>query len=351
MRVRDDKKELRKVRFRDRDFRKAKGTLMRRICVMVAHKDGAIAVRDSKGSFKEDTHLQREGVGCLRQGREGRRVRSVTQVPQPPQVRGKRNSASLYIYMEKKLKIRLSKKFSLYGKFNGSFNKPLFIVIHGLPGNMDEEFYRSAVRWFEKRGFSTFRFNLYDYRKDARQLMDCTLKLHGSDLDAVVRYFRKRGVEKIFVAGHSFGGLTIFSSRRQDFDGVALWDPSYKISFKKTAYGFSDGKYVKEINGYLMRWGVSVIIGKAMVEEVDSFPWDSISRNFKSPFKIIIAGRGLLRGSKKYLNNAIVEKDLTTIKGATHYFNDREGMQEKVFKISEEWFKKFMKINRKNLVI
>ena len=53
MGVPDDKKELRKVRFRDRDFRKAKGTLMRRICVMVAHKDGAIAVRDSKDSSKK----------------------------------------------------------------------------------------------------------------------------------------------------------------------------------------------------------------------------------------------------------------------------------------------------------
>ena len=48
----DDKKELRKVKFNDDDFRKASGTLMRRICVMVAHKDGAIAVRDSKDASK-----------------------------------------------------------------------------------------------------------------------------------------------------------------------------------------------------------------------------------------------------------------------------------------------------------
>lgn len=50
---RDDKKELRKVRFHDKDFRKASGTLMRRICVMVAHKDGAIAVRDSKDASRK----------------------------------------------------------------------------------------------------------------------------------------------------------------------------------------------------------------------------------------------------------------------------------------------------------
>jgi len=49
----DDKKELRKVKFRDRDFKKPTSTLMRRICVMVAHKDSAIAVRDSKDASKK----------------------------------------------------------------------------------------------------------------------------------------------------------------------------------------------------------------------------------------------------------------------------------------------------------
>lgn len=49
----DDKGQLRKIKFKDSDFRKASGTLMRRICVMVAHKNGAIAVRDSKDASKK----------------------------------------------------------------------------------------------------------------------------------------------------------------------------------------------------------------------------------------------------------------------------------------------------------
>jgi hypothetical protein len=44
----DDKGGLRSVQFMDSDFRKATQTLMRRICVMVGYRDGAIAVRDSK---------------------------------------------------------------------------------------------------------------------------------------------------------------------------------------------------------------------------------------------------------------------------------------------------------------
>ena len=42
---------------------------------------------------------------------------------------------------------------------------------------------------------------------------------------------------------------------------------------------------------------------------------------------------------------AKTEKDLMTVKGATHYFNDKKGMQEKIFKASEKWFRKFMKVS------
>lgn len=249
--------------------------------------------------------------------------------------------------MEKNLKIRLSKKFSIHGKFDGSFNKPLFIIVHGFSGNMDEDFYYSAVRWFKNHGFSTFRFNFYSYQKDARQLINCTLKTHSADLDAIIRYFRKRGVKKIFIAGHSFGGLIIFLSRNQDFDGAVMWDPSYKISFKKTMRGFPSGKYIKGINGYLMKWGINLIIGKTMADEVDSLQWDLITRYFKVPFRIILAERGVLIGAKKYLNGAKVEKDLMIIKGATHYFNDENKIREKVFRASEKWFRKFIKIRKK----
>ena len=48
----DDKKHLRNVQFNDNDFHKAAGTLMRRVCVMAAHKDGVIGVRDSKDATR-----------------------------------------------------------------------------------------------------------------------------------------------------------------------------------------------------------------------------------------------------------------------------------------------------------
>ncbi|MSR84989.1 alpha/beta hydrolase [Candidatus Uhrbacteria bacterium] len=244
--------------------------------------------------------------------------------------------------MEKNLKIKLDKKFSLYGRLNGSLNKPLFIMVHGLPGDIYGSFYEKATSWFIQHGFASFRFNLYGWQKDARQLIDCTLKTHAADLDMVVRYFRKRGVKKICVAGHSFGGSTILLSPEQNFDAVALWDPSFDISFTKTKYGYPGGRYIKALNGYFMRWGTNVIIGKEMAKEADRLVWKHLTKNFYVPLKIIAADKGvLLPGARQYFKTAHPPKSLTVIKGATHHFDDRDDMQENVFKLSKNWFDKF----------
>ncbi|MDP3734304.1 MAG: DUF397 domain-containing protein [Nanoarchaeota archaeon] len=64
----DDKKQLRKIKFKDGDFHKASGTLMRRICVMVAHKNGAIAVRDSKDASKKTLIFNEKEWGVFTKG-------------------------------------------------------------------------------------------------------------------------------------------------------------------------------------------------------------------------------------------------------------------------------------------
>lgn len=245
--------------------------------------------------------------------------------------------------MEKNLKIKVSKNVAIYGKLLGSLDQPLIIVVHGLPCNMDDFFYASAARWFSKQGFASFRFNLYDWRPNARQLIDCTLKTHASDFDVVVRYFRRKGVKKICVAGHSYGGPTILLSKNKNFDAVALWDPSHESSFTKAYKAVPAGKYIRILNGYFMRWGVSVILGKDMVKEADALPWDGLTKNFDVPLLIIAAGKGVLvKGAKHYYKKATEPKSLEIIPGATHYFDDKEGMQEDVFKRSKNWFLKYL---------
>lgn len=242
--------------------------------------------------------------------------------------------------MEKKIRVNINKNTIIHGVLNGSLRKPLVIFVHGLPGNIREAFYERAALWFEKQGYASFRFNLYDWQKGARQLVETTLKTHAADLDAATRYFRKKGVKRIFVAGHSYGGPSILLSQEQDFDAAVLWDPSYDLSFSKKKHGFPGGTYVKQLNGWFMgNWGVNVILGHKMVEEADRLPWKNLTKFFHVPLKILSAGKGLLvRGAQQYFKNANEPKKLVIIKGATHYFNDHEGTEETVFSETKKWF-------------
>ena len=116
--------------------------------------------------------------------------------------------------MEKQIKIPIANKKYIYGTLRGSLKNPLLVFVHGFTGYKDEHIFFNGARFFEKKGFSTFRFDLYNWNKDARKLEECTLSLHGEDLDTVVKYLRKKGANKIFVAGHSFGGVTVLLSKK-----------------------------------------------------------------------------------------------------------------------------------------
>ena len=244
--------------------------------------------------------------------------------------------------MEKQYNVWLDKKHIAYGKLAGSKKKPLVIVVHGLPCTINEGFYERACQWFDGHGYATYRFGLYDWHADARQLVDCTLSVHAKDLDTVIAHFRKKGYKKIFVAGHSFGGPTILLSKKQSFDAAVLWDPSYAISFTQKKYGVPGGKYVKALRGYFMRWGVNVIIGKKMADEIDGLDWDRLTPSFHVPLKIIAAEKGLLvAGCRKYFARAHEPKSLEVLKGATHYFDDTPTMQDRLFTATHDWFKKY----------
>lgn len=244
--------------------------------------------------------------------------------------------------MERNYRVNLDKSHKAYGKFAGSTKQPLFIVVHGLPCSIMEGLYERACWWFAKHGYATYRFNLYGWQKDARQLIDCTLATHARDLDAVVAHFRRKGFKNIYVAGHSFGGPTILLSKKQSFDAAVLWDPSHDISFTKKKYGFDGGKYLKALDGYFMRWGVNVVIGKMMANEVDELDWNALPTAFHRPLKIIVAGKGILvKGAKSYFAHASEPKDLQVLNGATHYFDDTPTMQDRLFAVTHNWFKKY----------
>lgn len=236
--------------------------------------------------------------------------------------------------MEKQIKIPLLNRKYIYGTLRGSLEQPIIIFVHGFTGNKDEHIFFNGARFFERQGLSSFRFNLYHWKKDARKLEECTLSLHGEDLDSVARYFRKKKVKKIYVAGHSFGGLTILLSKDKNFDRAILWDASIDPA------DVSKAKYIKELDKYYVTddaYGFT--ISKEMYEENKKLKPFELINNFNVPVKIIVAGKGeLLKGGTKYYHLANDPKDFAIIPDATHCF-DEDGTEEMLFEETLKWIK------------
>ncbi len=236
---------------------------------------------------------------------------------------------------EQELKIRIPKtKHYIYAKQYSPLKRPVVVLVHGLTGFMDEALLYNAARYFDKRGFSSMRFNLYGEQKDARKIRQTTLKTHAQDLDLVVRYLRRMGATKIFCIGHSYGGPTILLSKEKEYDGIVLWDASYRFIFK-------NAKYLKEMNAYLIQWGVDWLMGQKMYAEPWKIAWERIMDDITVPIKIITAEKGLVRDGKKYYTLAKEPKAYTMISKASHRFEEN-GVLEKLHKATIEWFEKFI---------
>lgn len=240
--------------------------------------------------------------------------------------------------MEQLIKIPTSDNKIIYGRLRGLLDKPLVIFVHGLGGRMDQHIYYNGVRFLEKNNISSFRFNLYSWEDDARNLSDCTIEIHSNDLDAVISYFRKKGVKKIFVVGHSFGGPTILLSKHKDFNGVILWDPSYG-----EPKSFQDTKYLESLKMYRARWEFDVLLNKEMIEEGEGLKEkeERAIEEIHVPIKIITAGDSFLQdGGEKYYQLANEPKKLVVIKGAGHTF-DEDGAEGELFQETLEWIQRF----------
>ncbi|MBI2551705.1 alpha/beta fold hydrolase [Candidatus Uhrbacteria bacterium] len=241
--------------------------------------------------------------------------------------------------MEQEVKIKTKDGKTIYGFLRGSVRKPVVVFVHGLLGSMHQHIFYNGARFFERHGFSSFRFNLYDWRRGARKLHECTLEVHAADLDLVIEYLRSKGARKVFAVGHSYGGPTILMSKKKQYDAVVLWDSSYgqSVTFKKA-------RYLKELDAYMETWSHRIIFGKKMAKEANQItPAKSraLIQELRIPVKIVVAEKGILvKGGKQYFSAANSPKSFAIVKGADHSFN-RAGNEEALFRETLVWLRKW----------
>lgn len=240
--------------------------------------------------------------------------------------------------MEKEYKIKTPDGKIMEGILRGSIQNPLILIVHGLCGNMNEAMHYNAVRYFEKQGFSSFRFNLYSWKKENRKLHECTLKTHGTDIDTVLEFLKSEGAKRIFAVGHSYGFPSILHAKSDDIETLVSWDGSVlpRDSFSKL------DKVSKPITGRLLDEGYLTIMGEGMVKEENEIDSSALANDFKKPIKLItIPKDGNLTGAEKIFKAIDQQKEFSIIEGASHNFTE-EGKQEELYKETIEWFKKFI---------
>lgn len=241
--------------------------------------------------------------------------------------------------MEKEIKIKAKGGKYIYGKLRGGalLGNSVIIFTHGLTGYMDEHFFYNGARFFEKKGFSTFRFNLYDDRDDARKLHEVDLKINAGDLNRVVEYFRRKKVKNIYAVGHSYGGPAILLSNTENYKGIVLWDPTMDpdIAYRKTIFD-------KIANGFIREWSFKFILGKKMIFEAKSFSdFTALAKKNKAPIKIILAGNGNAQSKRKetFFKALSKPKEMVIFKKAGHTFSE-DGIEKKLFTETLKWFNK-----------
>lgn len=226
------------------------------------------------------------------------------------------------------------------GRINCAGDKPaakLVVLSHGLTGHINEYIHLMARDYFNQRGYDVVRFSYYSSGEKARNLKDCTLKIHASDLNAVIEHF-SFSYKKVFVAGHSYGGLTILFAN-PDVTSVSFWDSSFVPTFWK-----AEGAYIPELDCYKIGWGCSNLVGKAMVEEASSLrEEDSIqmAQSLNAPGQVLLAGENNENTKRTLLFESLKEpKNFYDVPHADHCFNKGKTVYDLLEK-THTWFERF----------
>jgi dienelactone hydrolase len=249
------------------------------------------------------------------------------------------------IYSEKTVSFDLPHTDGLQaeGKLLGELDRPVVVIMHGRPGNINMEPYYQFSRYvYEELGMSALRLAMYSFSDRTRNLLDCTLATNIADFEAVVAGLYEQGAEDVAAVGHSYGAAAALGSRANLF-ALSAWD-SFHGSYlqdNKTSEGPSssevvEGEYVigRPGNG----WMYSATNLAHDMELGDTSHW---AANHDYSTQIISAGKGALQPYNKRYYQAGLEAGKPirhdVIPGASHGFADSDAVMDKLFKTTGDF--------------
>lgn len=232
------------------------------------------------------------------------------------------------------------KKIFVYcNRAGDSPSRKSIVIGHGLGGTPNGYMHLIARNFFNALGYDVYRMAFYWDEPEYRILHECTLETHAQDLNFVIEHVRGAH-EKLYVCGHSYGGLTLVFSNPQ-VDAISFWDPSYQPYdrfWSKSAILSEDKK------SYLLRWEYLITVGIPMIEEAKELTREAaqnlISR-ISAPSQVAVAGESWLKADTQMLYDDLkCQKEMVTIVGAGHTFVEGQVVYELLEK-THKWFERF----------
>jgi dienelactone hydrolase len=233
-------------------------------------------------------------------------------------------------------------KLKIHGVLRGDYSKPLAILAPGLGGWMNDLLVFNASRYFDKQGIATLRVSFYGHDENQRDIKDFDVKINAEDIDTIVDYVKKEGAKWVAVAGHSYSGMGIIYSKKQQFDAAVLWDPSHTGGYDEPMAINNlekDFIYIKQLDSYVSGNGLGDVISRKVFENFAPGSTE-MARRFKVPTLIVNAGwsKEMKLYGQDYADNIDAPTKHTIIPNSTHPFTE-DGVMEDLFKESVAWIK------------
>lgn len=227
--------------------------------------------------------------------------------------------------MEKQIQLKTKDSFTIYGHLNSSKKTDkLIIFVHGLTGNQTEHHYNNAPRYFNDKGYDTFRFDLYSPRENARQISEVSIKNHVDDLRQVVEYFQD-SYSEINIISHSMGCYVVIKAGLEGINKFIYWDPTKGMKSLEEKGAI----YNEHLDKYLLYRGLVNILSKEMIEDwkaasnIDNYIQDVQPNSY-----FIFAGAYNIKD--EWIKHVEGKFPYKIVDGATHTFYE-EGVLEKLY--------------------
>lgn len=245
------------------------------------------------------------------------------------------------IAREKIFNIPAFDKKSIYCVVNYAGDEPsdkAVILAHGLTGQPNEYVHMAARDYFKAQGYDVYRLAFYWFGENYRVLHETTLAIHALDLNSVIAHIRP-DYKKLYVCGHSYGGLTLVFANPQA-DAIAFWDPSF---YPWSEFMEEEGVHLAEMSLYSIGWGMACLMGKAMYTEAQSMKPEKanpMAAKVAAPSIVIQAEKGGHDNCTKLYDALTCKKEIKVIKDADHCFTVGLTVQP-LLETTQNWFKKF----------